>query len=69
MTTKKPQLKTYLTEVNYIKFKEIAHIENRSVSNLLETLIIQKIESYEKQNGEIKIKNLNIIDNKGTINM
>lgn len=67
MPTNKPQLKTYVDTTTYEKFKIIADKENRSISNFLELLILKEIERYENEHGNIK--NLNIIDNKGTINM
>lgn len=69
MSTKKPQLKTYIEEIEYLKFKQIAENENRSISNLLQTLVFNKITEYEKEHGTINIKNINVIENKGTINM
>lgn len=69
MPTKKPQLKTYVDENTYQKFKLIASKENRSASNMLELLILDKIKTYEKNNGTINIKTVNMGDNHGTINM
>lgn len=67
MPSNKPQLKAVIDQESYDKFKQIADYENRSVSNLLQTLVKDKINAYESEHGTIK--NLNIIDNKGTINM
>ncbi len=69
MPTKKPFLKTYVDNITYEKFKIIAENEKRSSSNLLEVLVLKEIERYESGHGTINIKNMNIIDNKGTINM
>lgn len=69
MPSNKPQLKTYVDITTYDKFKIIASKENRSASNYLELLILKEIENYESQHGTINAKNVNIIDNKGTINM
>ncbi len=38
-----------------VKFKKIAENENRSMANMIETLVKQKIHQYEKKNGEIMI--------------
>lgn len=69
MPTKKPQLKTYVNESTYEKFKIVAIKENRSASNMLELLVIEKIENFEKNNGTINIKTVNMGDNNGTINL
>lgn len=69
MPTKKPQLKTYVKIDTFEKFKLIADKENRSVSNMLEILVLEKIENYEKSNGTIKIQSITVNDNNGTINM
>ena len=54
MSTNKPQVKAYISNENYIKIKYIAEKDKRSISNLLEKIIEEKIEKYEKENGEIK---------------
>lgn len=38
-----------------VKIKKIAENENRSMANMIETLVKQKIHQYEKENGEIMI--------------
>ncbi|MCM1269493.1 MAG: hypothetical protein NC247_02550 [Ruminococcus flavefaciens] len=38
-----------------VKIKKIAENENRSMTNMIETLVKQKIHQYEKENGEIMI--------------
>lgn len=38
-----------------VKIKKIAENENRSMANMIETLVKQKIHQYEKKNGEIMI--------------
>lgn len=37
------------------KIRKIAEEDNRSVANMVEYLIIQKIRSYEYENGEIEL--------------
>ncbi len=69
MPSNKPQLKAIVELEDYEKFKTIAESENRTISNLLQTLIKEKIKLYENQYGKINVKNINVIDNKGTINM
>ena len=39
----------------YGKLKKIAKKDTRSVSNLIESLIMQKIDDFENKNGEIKL--------------
>ena len=65
MPSNKPQLKAVINEEEYNKFKAIAEAENRSVSNLLQTLVKDKIKEYENEHGNIKI---NMLKNEGTIN-
>ncbi|MDO4300276.1 MAG: hypothetical protein Q4D26_02655 [Clostridia bacterium] len=36
------------------KIRKIAEEDNRSVANMIEYLIMQKIKSYEYENGEIE---------------
>lgn len=55
MPTQKPQLKTYVHETTYNKFKILAEYEHRSTSNYLELLITTEIKRYESEHGEIKI--------------
>ena len=55
MSVIKPPFSLRLNEVDFIKIKKIAAIENRSMNNMIETIIKQKIQQYEKKNGEIKI--------------
>lgn len=38
-----------------VKIKKIAENENRSTANMIETLVKQKINQYEKENGKITI--------------
>ncbi|CRL35244.1 hypothetical protein RIL183_16361 [Roseburia inulinivorans] len=64
MPSNKPQLKAVINEEEYNKFKAIAEAENRSVSNLLQTLVKDKIKEYENEHGNIKI---NMLKNDGTI--
>ena len=37
------------------KIRKIAEDDNRSIANMIEYLIIQKIKIYEEKNGEIKL--------------
>lgn len=70
MPSTKPQLKAITDEITYKKIKVIAERENRSVSNLIETLVKEKIKNFENENGSIAIqKTINMGDNHGTINM
>ena len=49
--TKPFTLRLHLVE--HAKIKKIADLENRSMTNMIETIIKQKIKEYEKENGEI----------------
>lgn len=69
MPTNKPRIQTIVDEITYRKFKEVCIIEQRTESQMAGIAIKKFIENYESQNGTINIKNLNMIDNKGTINM
>lgn len=40
----------------YAKLKKIAKKDTRSVSNLIDNLIMRKIDDYEAQNGEIILR-------------
>lgn len=39
----------------YAKLKKIAKKDTRSVSNLIDNLIMRKIDDFEAKNGEIKL--------------
>lgn len=69
MATNKPQIKAYIEQTTYEKFKALANKEHRSTSNYIEMLVMNEIEKYESKHGTINVKNINVIDNKGTINM
>lgn len=64
MPSNKPQLKAVVDFEDYEKFKSIAETENRTVSNLLQTLVKDKIRTYESEHGEIHVS---MIQNNGTI--
>ena len=38
---------------DHAKIKKIAETENRSMTNMIKTLVKQKILQYENQNGEV----------------
>lgn len=67
MATNKPQVKAYIDNNTYEKFKIIAEKERRSISNLIEILILKEIENYESNNGNINTVNIGR-DNHGNIN-
>lgn len=54
MPSVKPQIKAVIEEGDYNKIKYIAEKEHRTISNLLQTMVKEKIEAYEQQHGEIK---------------
>jgi hypothetical protein len=53
MTVIKSQFTLRLNLDDHAKIKKIAETENRSMTNMIETLVKQKIQQYEKENGEI----------------
>ncbi|MGN0577203.1 MAG: hypothetical protein ACI4J4_01150 [Ruminiclostridium sp.] len=44
-----------LNLIDHAKISKIAEIENRSLNNMVATLIKNEIQRYEKENGEITI--------------
>lgn len=70
MPTNKPQLKTYVSEEQAYKFKIIAEQQGRTTSNLLGYLVKQTIDTFEKSNGTINIKNnVTVGSNNGNISI
>ena len=65
MPSNKPIILVRTTEETIDKCQE----ENRSMSKQAEKMILDLIKDYEQKNGTINVKNINVIDNKGTINM
>ena len=55
MSVIKPPFSLRLNEIDFIKIKKIAAAENRSMNNMIETIIKQKIKQYENENGEINV--------------
>lgn len=55
MAVIKSQFTLRLNLVDHAKIKKIAESENRSMTNMIDTLIKQKIRQYEKENGEIEV--------------
>lgn len=55
MAVIKTQFTLRLDPVVHAKIKKIADEDNRSLTNMIEYVIKQKIKSYEKENGEIKL--------------
>ena len=53
MPSKKPFIQIRTDEETIKKFQHIAEKDNRSMSNLGETLIKKCISTYEKENGSI----------------
>lgn len=50
-----------LNLIDHAKIKKIAETENRSMANMIETLVKEKIKQYEKENGEIKLTDEDVI--------
>lgn len=55
MAVIKSQFTLRLTLDDHAKIKKIAESENRSMTNMIETLVKQKIKQYENENGEIML--------------
>lgn len=55
MAVIKTQFTLRLHLEDHAKIKKIAETENRSMSNMIETLIKEKIKEYETENGEIAV--------------
>lgn len=53
MATAKIQTGMRLTETTYEKLKVIASVEGRSLNNLVEYVLNQYIDRFEKENGPI----------------
>ena len=50
-----------LNLIVHAKIKKIAESQNRSMTNMIETLVKEKIKEYEKENGEIELTDEDII--------
>lgn len=50
-----------LNLTDHAKIKKIADVENRSMTNMIETLVKEKIRQYEIENGEIELTDEDII--------
>jgi hypothetical protein len=50
-----------LNLIDNAKIKKIAESQNRSMTNMIETLVEEKIKEYEKENGEIELTDEDII--------
>ena len=55
MAVIKSQFTLRLNLDDHAKIKKIAETENRSMTNMIETLVKQKIQQYESENGEITL--------------
>lgn len=53
MPSKKPILTIRTTNELIEKYRIISHIENRSISNKAETVLIDYLKNYESEHGEI----------------
>ena len=62
MAVLKTQFTLRLNLVDHAKIKKIAEEENRSITNMIETLVKQEIKRYEAENGEIEITDEDISD-------
>ena len=55
MAVIKNQLTLRLEPVIHAKLRKIAEYDNRSVTNMIDTLIKREIQRYEEENGEIEV--------------
>lgn len=55
MAVLKSQFTLRLNLDDHAKIKKIAESENRSMTNMIETLVKQKIKQYENENGEVML--------------
>jgi hypothetical protein len=51
----KTQFTLRLELIDHAKIKKIAELENRSMTNMIETLVKKEISKYEQTHGEIEI--------------
>ena len=51
----KTQFTLRLNLIDHAKIKKISEQENRSMTNMIETLIKKEIQRYEQENGEITV--------------
>ena len=56
MATDRAQIRSYVETTTKTKFNKICRIENRSESNMIETLVLNYIKTYEAEHGEIRIE-------------
>lgn len=50
-----------LNLIDHAKIRKIAEEENRSMTNMIETLVKEKIKKYEMENGEIPLTDEDIM--------
>ncbi|MBR5087823.1 MAG: hypothetical protein IK093_00185 [Ruminiclostridium sp.] len=55
MAVIKSQFTLRLNLTDHAKIKRIAEEENRSITNMIETLVKKEIRRYEEENGEIQL--------------
>lgn len=56
MATDREQIRSYVESSTKAKFKYICQLDNRSESNMVETLVLNYIKTYEAEHGEIRIE-------------
>ena len=73
MPSKLPVITLRLDEETNKKIKKIAKVNCRKINDEIKFLILQHIKEFEKENGEIEIKQINIENvqhsGKGDINI
>lgn len=55
MAALRAQFTLRLNLADHAKIRKIAEEQNRSITNMIETLVKQEIKRYESENGEIKL--------------
>lgn len=53
MAVLRAQFTLRLNLVDHAKIRKIAEEQNRSITNMIETIVKQEIKRYENENGEI----------------
>lgn len=56
MATNRAQVRSYVEHTTKQKFNKLCQKANRSESNMVETLILEYIEKYEAEHGEIPVE-------------
>ena len=64
MAVIKSQFSLRLNLTDHAKIKKIAEAENRSMTNMIEALVKQRIQQYKQENGEISLADEDLFEEK-----